>query len=226
VTDEQPREPETIDLTNGTRSRRARQRPILGGNSNGNGSSDGAGFGSHPATELGGVGAATDVTRHPDPFAELDALNWFPSYDRESVERHLRELDAEQARLEAQIAEAERRTSAAQQALAARTAELESGLGAVVLAARAELDRIEREQEEAVAAIRAAAEAVAARIRQASRVESDALRNATASLANLRSTSTPAGPGAAAWPPPASPVTESAAAGWAPPVDGSRTDAG
>ena len=71
------------------------------------------------------------------------------------------------------------------QRLAARTAELEAGLGAVVLAARAELDRIEREQDEAVAAIRAEAEAEATRIREAARLEVQVVREASASLSAL-----------------------------------------
>ncbi len=115
-------------------------------------------------------------------------MSWTPAYDRATVERYLETLDAERSRLEAEIADAERRTVVAREALATRTAELEAALGAVVLAARSELDRIEREQQEAVAAIRADAEAEAARIREAAREEAETVRRAAASLGSLSQT--------------------------------------
>ena len=119
------------------------------------------------------------------PGDELHAVSWYPSYDRATVERYLASLDAERARLEAEIAAAERRTAAAQAAVAARNAELETGLGAVVLAAQSEVNRIEQEQAAAVAAIRAEADAEAARIREAARMEVQVVRDASASLSAL-----------------------------------------
>ena len=61
---------------------------------------------------------------------------------------------------------------------------LEAGLGAVVVAARAELARIDRERDEAVAAIRAEAEQEAARVREAAREEAATVRGAAASLSS------------------------------------------
>jgi hypothetical protein len=120
--------------------------------------------------------------------AGLEGVTWSAAYDRASVERYLESLDADRTLLEAEIAEAERRTSAARDALAARTAELEAALGAVVLAARSQLERIDREQQEAVAAIRAEAEAEAARIREAARQEAETVRAAASSLSALAQT--------------------------------------
>ena len=60
--------------------------------------------------------------------------------------------------------------------------------GAVVLAARSELERIDREQQESVAAIRAEAEAEAARIREAARQEAETVRDAASSLGALSQT--------------------------------------
>jgi hypothetical protein len=143
---------------------------------------------------INGNGAAAEtpqstVTPPGSPTADLGGLEWYPAYDRASVERYLESLDAERARLQAEIVEAERRTATAKEALAARTAQLEAALGAVVLAARAELDRIERDQQEAVAAIRAEAEAEAARIRQAARLEAETVRDAASSLSSLSASS-------------------------------------
>lgn len=165
----------TIDLTSGG-------RPLP--SSNGNGSVATNGNGHAPGSN--GNGSSRGVLVVDDQVTarggELDGIEWFPSYDRESVEQHLRDLDQERLRLEDQIAEAERRTAAAEEALAARTAELEAGLGAVVLAARSELARIDRERDEAIAAIEAEAEAEAARIREAARHEAETVRGAASSL--------------------------------------------
>ena len=139
---------------------------------------------------INGNGAAAEppqptMTAAGSPTADLGGLDWYPAYDRASVERYLESLDVDRARLEAEIADAERRTATAKEALVARTAQLEAALGAVVLAARAELDRIERDQQEAVAAIRAEAEAEAARIREAARLEAETVREASSSLSAL-----------------------------------------
>jgi hypothetical protein len=122
---------------------------------------------------------------------DLDGVNWYPTYDRASVERYLGALDAERDRLRVEIEAAERRAELAQARLAARTADLEARLGAVVLAARAELDRIDQEQSAAVAAIRADAENEAARIREAAEKEAVAVRDAAASLSRLAGTPDP-----------------------------------
>jgi hypothetical protein len=122
---------------------------------------------------------------------DLDGVNWYPTYDRASVERYLSALDAERDRLRVEIEAAERRTDVAQAALGARTADLEARLGAVVLAARVELDRIDQEQSAAVAAIRVEAESQAAQIRDAAESEAAAVRDAAASLSRLAGTPDP-----------------------------------
>ena len=161
----------TIDLTHDG----AVGAPVTGNGANGLAKANGHGVHATVGAEREGGAALV-------PGGELDGIEWYPTYDRESVERHLRELDAERDRLNAEIAEAERRTEEAEATLAARTAEIEAGLGAVVVAARSELARIDRERDEAVEAIRAEAEAEAARIREAARVEADSLRGAASSL--------------------------------------------
>ena len=158
MTSDQPLD-ETIDLTG----------PVATPRINGNGSANGNGHA--PAAPAG-----------------LDGVTWAPAYDRASVERYLESLDAERARLESEIADADRRTVAAREALTARTSELEAALGAVVLAARSELARIEREQQETVAAIRADAEAEAARIREAARLEAATVRDAATALGSTSPT--------------------------------------
>lgn len=162
----------TIDLTGGA--------PLPSPSTNGNGHGALAGANGHGSGHGAPVADEAAIT----PGGELDGIGWYPSYDRESVECHLRELDEERTRLEEQIADAERRTTEAEELLAARTAELEAGLGAVVVAARAELARIDRERDEAVAAIRAEAEQEATRIREAARQEAATVRGAAASLSS------------------------------------------
>ncbi len=169
----------TIDLTGGVLSGAPMNGNGNHGNHNGNGSVHGNvpnGNGAHP-------GSVPDVLlvedRQMTSGGELDGIDWHPSYDRDSVERHL----VERARLNEEIADAERRTVEAETALAERTAQLEAGLGAVVVAARTELARIDRERDEAVAAIRAEAETEAARIREAAHTEASTVRGAASSLA-------------------------------------------
>jgi hypothetical protein len=182
----------TIDLTgggspgapvngNGQVARNGSTRGNVGGDGHGRADGRANGDGTRSAPDA-------DVLlgdEHPvSTGGELDGIEWYPSYDRLSVELHLRELDAERDRLNEEIRAAERQTAEAEATLAARTAALEAGLGAVVVAARAELARIERERDEAVAAIRADAEAEAARIREAARTEAATVRGATSSLAH------------------------------------------
>jgi hypothetical protein len=135
-----------------------------------------------PGTALGFDRSAT---------GDLEGVEWYPTYDRASVERYLGALDAERERLRVEIEAAERRTDVAQAALAARTADLEARLGAVVLAARAELDRIDQEQAAAIATIRAEADHEAALIRDAAEKEAAAVRDAAASLSRLAGTPDP-----------------------------------
>ena len=69
--------------------------------------------------------------------SELDDVPWYPSYDRASVEAYLTSLDEERARLEADIADAEHRTAAAQDALAASTTAPRPASSSAALAASA-----------------------------------------------------------------------------------------
>ena len=132
------------------------------------------------------AGAPAPAPSPSGPAGALDAVTWHLAYDRESVERYLAALDRERTRLEDEISEAEQRIASADAARTRRTAEQEAGLGAVVSAARAELDRIERERADAVEAIRAEATAEVARIQEAARVEVEAVRAAASSLRDLR----------------------------------------
>jgi hypothetical protein len=177
-----------IDLT------AAEQVRALGLNGNGNGHGHGHGKSHDNGGHSNGDGASTDdgasaSARSPRPDdqrnADMADLEWYPAYDRATVERYLATLDAERLRLEGEIADAEKRTAAAQVELAARTEQLQAALGAVVLAARAELDTIEREQQEAIAVIMAEAEAEAERVREAARLEAEAVREAASTLSAL-----------------------------------------
>jgi hypothetical protein len=101
----------------------------------------------------------------------LGAVGWQRSYDRASVERFNAEIEAERVRLEAAIAEAERRIEVARRRDEQRGRLDESALSELVMASKAELDRIESEQRNAVSAIRTAAEAEAARYLELARLE-------------------------------------------------------
>jgi hypothetical protein len=136
------------------------------------------------APEVSGGDERADASA-PTPVAGLDEVEWHVSYDRESVDRFLAEVEEEKARLTAAIAAAEAREAEARERLATQKAYNEEQLGALVVSARTELDRVEKEHADAVAAIRAEALEKAARILESARREADAVGDASQSLARV-----------------------------------------
>lgn len=116
---------------------------------------------------------------------ELAGVAWRASYDRESVDAYLAAVEAERERLLDEIRFAEERAAAAQEQLRANTTGREARLGALVLAARDEIDRLDRDHRAAVAAIRAQAEDEAARLRERAKADAAAVREVVASLSAI-----------------------------------------
>lgn len=116
-------------------------------------------------------------------------ISWFSSYDRESVERFLAEVDAEKARLLAAIEEAERRTVVAMTRAAATHKAAQASLGALVLAAQEEISALEREHEVLVERIRSTAEAEASRLLAAATEEAAVMRESARSVSSFIDTS-------------------------------------
>ena len=87
----------TIDLTGGG--------PLPSANGNGAGASNGNGHSSGSNGNGRGPGVMVVDDQVTARGGELDGIEWYPSYDRESVEQHLHQLDQERARLEQQIAD-------------------------------------------------------------------------------------------------------------------------
>jgi len=124
-----------------------------------------------------------------DPIPDLDDLAWRPSYDRESVDRHLAAVEEEKGRLLAEIRLAEERAAAAEERC--RTSATEEStdrdalLGTLMLAARAEMDRVETEQRAIVSAVHALAEEEATNIRNRAQADATAVREVVASLTSI-----------------------------------------
>ena len=121
------------------------------------------------------------------PITSLEDVTWRPSYDRESVDRYLAAVEAEKARLLAEIRAAEERTAAAQERYQENAAERDALLGELLLAARAEIDRVDTDHRTTVAAITAAAEEEATRLRDRAQADAAAVRDVVASLTGLTS---------------------------------------
>ncbi|MCU0311583.1 MAG: hypothetical protein MUE36_11670 [Acidimicrobiales bacterium] len=155
----------------------------------------GNGVAAPPAPE-GSDAPATAPTVDDRAPVVPDDLAWQTTYDRASVEAYLSQVDAERAKLEEQIAAAEARTAAARERADRLKAADESKVAALVLAARAELDRMESEHRAAVDGIRSAALEKAARILEVARAEAATVTGAGATIAGVL--------GADASPPPAS----------------------
>lgn len=117
-----------------------------------------------------------------EPIAGLGDVDWRQSYDRESVDRYLAAVEVEKARLLAEIRVAEERAAAAQQRQRVSTTERDARLGALVLAARDEIERIDAEHRATVAALRVQAEEEAARIRDRAQADAAAVREVVASM--------------------------------------------
>lgn len=152
----------------------------------------------HDGPELRAVPDIIDETTVPKPSSNgdgdgtvradagpLDGIEWRTSFDRASVERFAAEVAAERKRLEAAVAAAEARIADVERRRAERHERGEDELGALVLLTKGELDRIDQEHREAVAAIRREAEEEAARLLEAARVEAEKADAAAASLHRL-----------------------------------------
>ncbi len=112
----------------------------------------------------------------------LEGVEWQTTYDRASVDRYLADVEAERARLRADIEAAEARAASARARTERQKAADEAQVGALVLATRAEIERIEREHKDAVDAIRSVALEKAARILEVARNEAASVNGATASM--------------------------------------------
>lgn len=124
------------------------------------------------------VGGHADASDDETSFGRMvPHLHWQVSYDLASVDRYLAEIEAERASIERQMEHASERVQRAKKA-AERRAAAEAELGARILAAQEEFERIQQEQREAVDAIRAAAGAEADRVLAAAREEAEAMRAA------------------------------------------------
>jgi hypothetical protein len=122
---------------------------------------------------------------HELPSTTPDDLRWQLSYDRSSVDRFLAEVEGERARLQADIRAARERVGASERAAAAREREGLAAIGALALAAREELTRIEAEHRAIITTIQDAAAIEAARVLAAAHREAEAMCASTASLAGL-----------------------------------------
>lgn len=136
----------------------------------------------------------TTESHHGAPPATPDALRWRLSYDRSSVERFLAEVEEERARLQAEIRTVRGRTEAQERALEAREQEALVAIGALALAARQELTRIEAEHRSIITTVQDAAAIESARVLAAAHREADAMRASSASLAGLVVAEEPAVP--------------------------------
>jgi hypothetical protein len=123
------------------------------------------------------------------PIPGLEGVSWRPSYDRESVDRYLAEVEAEKERLLAEIAAAEERAEAAEArcrtGAAEQSTERDALLGTLMMAARAEVDRVDAEHRAVISAIHALAEEEASRIRVQAEADAAAVRDVVASLSSL-----------------------------------------
>jgi cell division septum initiation protein DivIVA len=131
------------------------------------------------------MSAEDAVDEQPAPMTGVDDVAWRPSYDRQSVDRYLADVETEKARLLEEIRLAEERVTAAQERGRASTTERDALLGALLLAARAEMERVDTEHRAGVAAIYAAAEEEAAGIRDRAQANATAVREVVASLAAI-----------------------------------------
>ena len=123
------------------------------------------------------------------PADHADTWQW--SYDQETVQQFMEDVEAERARLRAEIEAADQRVRAAEAAAAAaheaasaRSREAaEAELGAIVLAAHEELAVIERQHRRALETMRADAEAEAGRLLDEAREQAIAIRARAALVA-------------------------------------------
>ena len=128
----------------------------------------------------------------PEPVVAggvLDDLEWHASYDRESVDRYLAAVEEEKARLLVEIELADERTAAAEArcrvSVTEQSTERDALLGELMLAARAEMERVETEQRAIVSAIHALAEEQAAGITTRAAADAAAVRGVVTALGEL-----------------------------------------
>lgn len=121
-----------------------------------------------------------------------EAITWTRSYDRESVDRFLAEVEAHRTGLLRDIDRAIARRDAALESAAAKAAAAAAALGAIALARSSDVARLEEEHQELVATIRSAAETEATRILTAAEREVAAMNEATAAMAALAAPSSTA----------------------------------
>lgn len=139
-----------------------------------------------------GSGQVPDALRWPHPDIDLrddqeaailpKELQWHVSYDRPSMERFVAEVEAERARLQKEIDVTKARLEQARAANVVRAATTQAAVGALVLAAQEDLAGIERQHQDVLETIRAAAVEEAARLLAAARAEADEVRNVATSL--------------------------------------------
>ena len=115
--------------------------------------------------------------------ATPDDLRWHRSYDRASVDRFLAEVEVERERLQTDIRAVRERVVAQDRVVAEREREGLAAIGALAVAARDELTRIESEHRAIIATIEDAAAIESARVLAAAHREAEAMRASTASLA-------------------------------------------
>ena len=124
----------------------------------------------------GGSGAEKSMPAGPDE------LQWRVSYDRESVDRFISEIEVERARLENEIRSARERIERARVGAADRRAQVDAELGALVIAAHKELEEIELQHREILEAIAVGAQEAVALLSGA-REEAAAMLATAATLA-------------------------------------------
>ncbi len=122
----------------------------------------------------------------------LEAITWTRSYDRQSVDRFLAEIEAQRAGLLRDVERASARRDAALELVAGRTTAAAAALGAIVIARSSDVAKLEEEHQEVIATIRSAAETEAARILTVAEREVAAMHEATAAMVALAAPSSTA----------------------------------
>lgn len=130
---------------------------------------------------------ATAAVDRPAPREALGPaeLRWQRSYDRDGIERFVAEVEAERARLRAELDVARAATAAAAARSVAGQAAAQASLGAFVIETQRELEAMERAHQETIEGIRAAAAAEAARVLDAAHAEAAAVRAAAAAISQI-----------------------------------------
>lgn len=134
------------------------------------------------AAQVGSASGAEESRPTSSPAGPPSELQWQVSYDRESVDRFVSEIEVERARLDGEIKSARERIERARAGAADRRARVEAELGALVIAAHRELEEIELQHREILDAIAVGAQQAVA-ILSAAREEAAAMLATAATLA-------------------------------------------